>query len=304
MSEERETCFVITPIGEPGDDRRLRADALYDGILRPVVEEQFGLTLQRGDLLHEVGNINHQVVRGIFGARVVVADLIEENGNVYYELGIADAFERPVIRFGDPATSRIPFDNAQERLILLPDPYPGVISVVDAERCKQDLEAHLTTVLTEGYEPSTIVTTAGVSAQLQTIVEGGEEDAAIAEALLDIKRELLDTNRRLELLTQQVRSSPSPTLSSKGSIAAPGQTDHTVSALVDQVVEMAIGGMLTPDQLIDRVQALLAGRHPDVKRAAFRSAARTLRSTNLAADPEIMAEIDGRLAELMAELTF
>ncbi|MEO1060694.1 MAG: hypothetical protein AAFZ07_04700 [Actinomycetota bacterium] len=111
MGSEPDTCFVITPIGQPGEDRNRRAERLCEWILRPELEAA-GLALVRGDEIAEPGNVPVHIVQAIVEARVVVADLIDENGNVYYELGVAEAFHKPLVRFGDPSAGPIPFDNS------------------------------------------------------------------------------------------------------------------------------------------------------------------------------------------------
>ncbi|MEM9610954.1 MAG: hypothetical protein AAGA99_26330 [Actinomycetota bacterium] len=186
---ERRTCFFITPIGQPDSPQRLRADGIEQGILRPVVEsEEFDLVLIRGDKIDDVGTITRQVVRAIADAAVVVADVIAENGNVYYELGIADALGRPVIRIGDPDAEPVPFDATTERIIPLSLREDGVIHVIDSERCKKAVGDQLRTVLAPGYVLGTVVTAAGVLARLDDPSILRRADEQVADSVNELAR--------------------------------------------------------------------------------------------------------------------
>lgn len=67
-------------------------------------------------------------MRHIVEAPLVVADLAGSSPNVCYELGIADAFGVPVVRFTDDAAS-LPFDARPDRTIELADT-SGAIEVL------------------------------------------------------------------------------------------------------------------------------------------------------------------------------
>ena len=111
---------------------------IYEEILRPIFED-FGFAITRADDLNEHQNIIGNIVRGIVEADLLVADLSridETNGNVYYELGLAHALDKPVILLTQDV-SHIPFDLRPYRMII----YSTHFS--DVDRMRSDLTAIL-----------------------------------------------------------------------------------------------------------------------------------------------------------------
>jgi hypothetical protein len=114
-----ETVFVMQPF----------AGALggyYDLIFKPAVT-QAGMTAVRADAeIFGTGKIIDQIWRGIRSARVLVAELTTKNPNVFYELGLAHALEKPVILVSSNQED-VPFDLRHIRVILYDqsDPFWG-----------------------------------------------------------------------------------------------------------------------------------------------------------------------------------
>jgi hypothetical protein len=101
-------CFYITPIGEPGSDRRLHADLFLNHVVEPALEE-FGLKVIRADGIGKPGMITVQIIQHVIRSKLVVADLSFHNPNVFYELCLRHTCCLPtvqIIRKGDA----IPFD--------------------------------------------------------------------------------------------------------------------------------------------------------------------------------------------------
>lgn len=82
-------CFVICPFHEPFNE-------YYAEIFQPAVEET-GLRPLRADEIFSPGIFMRDVVTGIFQSSVVLAELSGKNANVFYELGLAHAYSKPVI---------------------------------------------------------------------------------------------------------------------------------------------------------------------------------------------------------------
>ena len=113
-----DTAFVVTQIGDKVSIERTRADEITDYIITPVLNE-FGITLIRADRDPPTpGQITPQMLRTLLEAKVVIADLTGRNPNVYYELGVAHSFSKPVITMVDQARN-VAFDSKDERLIEL-----------------------------------------------------------------------------------------------------------------------------------------------------------------------------------------
>ena len=74
----------------------------------------------RGDEKYIPGDIFSEIIRYIIHSRLIIADLNGKNPNVFYELGIAQAFSKTVILLAH-RDSPIPFDISNNRIILYKD---------------------------------------------------------------------------------------------------------------------------------------------------------------------------------------
>jgi hypothetical protein len=101
-------CFVISPIGDPTGPIRAESDWLLNGVIRPALEPEF--EVERADIYPKNDVITNQVILAIKNADLIVADLTGHNPNVFYELAVAHAFEKPVVPM-IRADQTIPFDN-------------------------------------------------------------------------------------------------------------------------------------------------------------------------------------------------
>lgn len=113
------TCFVMQPFGG-------YLGTYYEEIFKPAIT-QAGLTPVRADDdIFATGKIMDQVWRGIRQAKVLVAELTSKNPNVFYELGLAHALEKPVILVSSNQED-VPFDLRHIRAIFYnqTDPFWG-----------------------------------------------------------------------------------------------------------------------------------------------------------------------------------
>jgi hypothetical protein len=94
-------CFVIMPfLSELGD--------VFDTV-ENVVEDYCGLTCVRADKLSKSERITTDIWNHINESRFLIADLTYRNPNVFYELGMAHALNKPVILLTQ-RTEDVPFD--------------------------------------------------------------------------------------------------------------------------------------------------------------------------------------------------
>ncbi|WP_037182173.1 hypothetical protein [Rhodococcoides fascians] len=113
------TCFVMQPFQAP-------LGGYYESIFLPAIE-QTGLSAVRADAdIFGTGKIIDQIWRGIRGATVLIAELTTKNPNVFYELGLAHALQKPVILVSSNQDD-VPFDLRHIRVILYDksDPFWG-----------------------------------------------------------------------------------------------------------------------------------------------------------------------------------
>jgi hypothetical protein len=114
-----ETCFVMQPFAAPYGN-------YYEKIFKPAIEKT-GLQAVRADAeIFATGKIIDQVWRGINAAKVLVAELTTRNANVFYELGLAHALNKPVVLVSSNETD-VPFDLHHIRVIYydVNDPFWG-----------------------------------------------------------------------------------------------------------------------------------------------------------------------------------
>lgn len=117
--ESGESCFVMMPFAAPHGD-------YYSKVYKPAIEKA-GLRPVRADTeIFGTGKIMDQIWAGIHSATVLVAELTTRNPNVFYELGLAHALEKPVVLVcGNEAD--VPFDLKHIRVIYYDtsDPFWG-----------------------------------------------------------------------------------------------------------------------------------------------------------------------------------
>jgi hypothetical protein len=117
--ESGESCFVMMPFAAPHGD-------YYSKVYKPAIEKA-GLRPVRADTeIFGTGKIMDQIWAGIHSAKVLVAELTTRNPNVFYELGLAHALEKPVVLVcGNEAD--VPFDLKHIRVIYYDtsDPFWG-----------------------------------------------------------------------------------------------------------------------------------------------------------------------------------
>lgn len=113
------SCFVMMPFQEPHG-------GYYTMVYEPAIKKA-GLKPIRAD--HEIfgaGKIMDQIWSGINAAKVLVAELTTKNPNVFYELGLAHALNKPVVLVSSNEQD-VPFDLHHIRVIYydVNDPFWG-----------------------------------------------------------------------------------------------------------------------------------------------------------------------------------
>jgi len=99
--------FVLTPFHDEFKDE-------FDVVVQ--VGQSLGFKVFRGDEKANKGDIFPHLLRYLVQSRVVIANISGRNPNVFYELGIAHAIDKPVILLAH-SKSEVPFD-IQSKLII------------------------------------------------------------------------------------------------------------------------------------------------------------------------------------------
>jgi hypothetical protein len=171
------TCLVISPLGDPGSTARKRADQVFKHIIEPVVSA-LGYSAKRADEMGLPGIITGQLLAAVADSDLVVADLTDHDANVFYELAVRHAAQRPVVQLID-SSQRPPFDLADMRTIHL-----DIRDLDSAEEARRQLEDQI-----ERANASSPVDTPIASAKAMKTLWESQEPAApiLAEALNEIR---------------------------------------------------------------------------------------------------------------------
>ena len=114
-----DSCFVMMPFTSPIGD-------CYTSVCKPAIEKANLTPVRADNEIFGAGKIMDQVWSGINAAKVLVAELTTKNPNVFYELGIAHALEKPVVLVSSNEDD-VPFDLKHIRVIYYDknDPFWG-----------------------------------------------------------------------------------------------------------------------------------------------------------------------------------
>ena len=206
--------FVISQVGDKGSPERKRADEVFKYIVNPVAAD-LRMTARRSDHDPTPGTITTQIVRGIVDATVVVADLTGSNPNVFFELGVAQAFSKPLVLLVRSAGA-LPFDVKGERTIELGGDGGG-LGVAEADEAKAQLRKSMEVVLAPDYQPTNLVTEAVGARSLDALTPENpmaSEIVALRSMVEEIhgalrsgsRRESADLNAVMAFVTRLVRS--------------------------------------------------------------------------------------------------
>lgn len=104
--EKKEKCFVIMPISDQGDYTIGHFTKVYEQIIKPSIEEA-GYEAYRVDENNICDSIIGKIFDAIQECPMAVCDLSNRNPNVLYELGLRQAYDKPVVLIQDDKTDKI-----------------------------------------------------------------------------------------------------------------------------------------------------------------------------------------------------
>ncbi len=110
------SCFVISPIGPTGSLIREKADGVLNNLIMPVFND-LGYKVIRSDKLDTPFTITKDIVKHVDESDLVVAIISDHNPNVFYELAVRNAIEKPVILLNKDDDKESPFDIQDKRTI-------------------------------------------------------------------------------------------------------------------------------------------------------------------------------------------
>jgi hypothetical protein len=111
--DQRPECFVVMPISEPDGYETGHFAHVYKDVLTPACERA-GYRAIRADQIRETNLIHLDVLQRLIASPMVLCDLSSRNPNVLFELGLRQAFDKPVVLVQETDTPKI-FDIAPLR---------------------------------------------------------------------------------------------------------------------------------------------------------------------------------------------
>ena len=112
---ENKNCFVIMLIADCDGYEKGHFAHVYDDIIKPAIDKT-EFTAIRADEVKETNFIHLDILKKLIDAPIAVCDLSTRNPNVLFELGIRQAFDKPVVLIQEKGTPKI-FDIAPLRYL-------------------------------------------------------------------------------------------------------------------------------------------------------------------------------------------
>ncbi len=180
------TCFIIMPISDCDPYPVGHFKRVYEYIIKPACVKAGFQPIRADDVLN-TNFIAIDVIKLIVKSDMAICDLSSRNPNVFYELGIRQAFNLPVTLIKDSITNRV-FDIQGFRDIeydndLRIDNVENTISIL-AETIKNTYD-------TKGNEINSLISLLGVHpAQITNSVEISKDTEIILNSLVSLASRL------------------------------------------------------------------------------------------------------------------
>jgi hypothetical protein len=132
VDDARPKAFIVMQFTSPYNE-------VYRDAIQPLVTE-IGFDPLRVDDIASPGIIISDIKNQITESSIVIADITEANPNVYYEVGMAHAIDKPTVLLAQRGT-KLPFDVGPHRCIFYENTIPGRARLQEA--LKRSLESLL-----------------------------------------------------------------------------------------------------------------------------------------------------------------
>lgn len=106
MTDKIKECFIIMPISNNENYAEGHFNRVYNHLIIPACELA-GFKALRADDIINTNYIAIDIIKRIIESDMAICDLSSQNPNVLYELGIRQAFNKPVTLIKDSNTKRI-----------------------------------------------------------------------------------------------------------------------------------------------------------------------------------------------------
>ncbi len=187
--EKKEKCFIIMPISDQGDYPEEHFTKVYEQIIRPSVEEA-GYEAYRVDENTICDTIMNKVFSAIQECPMAVCDLSNRNPNVLYELGLRQAYDKPVVLIQDDKTEKI-FDVSGISTVF----YNSARMYEDVMKAREDIKKAI--LATKEGKVNTLAKVMKVNAADFSQVEASKDDKinVMLEGIYNEVKELKSRNQ-------------------------------------------------------------------------------------------------------------
>lgn len=103
--QQSKSCFVIMPISDAEGYDSGHFDRVFTHIIKPACEKA-GFVANRADKSNKVNFIVIDILRQIINSDMAICDLSSRNSNVFFELGLRQAFNLKTVLIKDKKTPR------------------------------------------------------------------------------------------------------------------------------------------------------------------------------------------------------
>lgn len=188
-------CFVIMPISDPKDYENGHFKRVYEDIIKPACASA-GFNAIRADEIEETDMIHVSILKRIIEAPMSICDLSTRNPNVLFELGLRQAFDKPVVLIQENDTPRI-FD----------------VSILRAYEYSRDLKYHKVlenqaaiTKILEGTEKAFVTGTGTNSITKLLAISGAAKIEPVNDPTEKVNVLIQSMQVQIENLTYEIRN--------------------------------------------------------------------------------------------------
>ncbi|EKO3932734.1 hypothetical protein GAW91_003388 [Vibrio fluvialis] len=108
--DKKPSCFVIMPIADQKGYDDGHFTLVYEDIIKPaIIDAGMEVEQARADEVKNSNLIHLDILRKVIESDIAICDMSSRNPNVFYELGMRQAFDKPTVLIRDEDTA-VPFD--------------------------------------------------------------------------------------------------------------------------------------------------------------------------------------------------
>ena len=195
---KKEKCFVIMPISDQGDYPQGHFTKVYEQIIKPSVEEA-GYEAYRVDENNICDAILNKIFSAIQECPMAICDLSNRNPNVLYELGLRQAYDKPVVLIQDDQTDKI-FDVSGISTVF----YKSTRLYEDVIKARENIRNAI--LATKNGKANTLAKIMKVSAADFSQVEVSQDDKmnVVLNGIYNEIKKLTDKEQRNESNNKQI----------------------------------------------------------------------------------------------------